>query len=70
MVLEVEYKGMATVLSGSLDGILLGLHNGEQNLCWLIKFSLVSMRIAMGREILFPSQDRVTLNAWWACKWR
>jgi hypothetical protein len=124
MVLEVEHKGVATVLSGSLDGVLLGSHDvlldgnalgflgitlgldshspgsrnvvslclldgllggiwpglldvvllgaldGGQSLCWLIKFSPVSMRIVMGKEILFPSQDRVALDAWWTCKWR
>jgi hypothetical protein len=124
MVLEVEHKGVATVLSGLLDGVLLGLHDvlldvnalgllgitleldghspgllnvvslglldgllgrilpglpngvllgaldGGQSFCRLIKFSLVSMRIATGRKILFPSRDRVALDARWACKWR
>ncbi len=27
MVLEVEHEGVVTVLSGLLDGVLLGLHN-------------------------------------------
>ncbi len=27
MVLEVEHEGVATVLIGLLDGVLLGLHN-------------------------------------------
>jgi hypothetical protein len=123
-VLEVEHKSVATVLSGLLDGVLLGLHDvlldqnalgllgitleldghlpgllnvvllglldgllggilpgffngvslgaldGGQSLYWLIKFSPVLMRIATGREILFPSQDRVALTARWRCKWR
>jgi hypothetical protein len=123
-VLDVEHKGIATVLSGSLDGVLLGFHDvsldrnalgllgitlgldshspgllnvvllglldgllggispglldwvllgaldGGQSLCLLFEFSPVSMRIATGREILFPSQDRVALDVRWACKWR
>jgi hypothetical protein len=31
MVLEVEHKGMATVLSGLLARVLLGLHNVSLN---------------------------------------
>ncbi len=58
------------ILPRLLDGVLLGALDGGQSLCRLIEFSLVLMRIAMGRETLFPSRDRVALNARWACKWR
>jgi hypothetical protein len=61
---------LCRILSGLLDGVLLGVLDGGQSLCWLIKFSPLSMRIATGREILFPSQDRVALDARLACKWR
>jgi hypothetical protein len=43
------------ILPELLDGVLLGALDGGQSLCWLIKFSPVLMRIAMGRETLFPS---------------
>jgi hypothetical protein len=66
-LLDVSLGG---ILPGLLDGVLLGALDGGQSLCQLIKFSPVLMMIAMGREILFPSQDRVALNARWACKWR
>ncbi len=61
---------LSGIFPGLLDGVLLGVLNGGQSSCRLIEFSMVSMRIAMGREILFPSRDRVALDAWWACKLR
>ncbi len=99
MVLEVEHEGVVTVLSGLLDGFLLGLHDVllDRNALGLLGITLgldshssgslnvvllglldgllgrilpVSMRIVTGRKILFPSQDRVALDARWACKWR
>jgi hypothetical protein len=70
VLLGLLYGLLGRILPGLLNGVLLGALDGGQSLCRLIEFSLVLMKIAAGREILFPSQDRVALDAQWACKWR
>jgi hypothetical protein len=57
------------VLEGERGDVAAVLSLAGWGWCWLVEFALVSVRIAMGRKILFTSWDRVSLDAPWACGW-